>query len=136
LTETLVDLARIGADGCMDELLLECSFLIPIRRDANLSDGGVHEPVALEWLTNELFGRFQGATVAPGKYQGFYEDPDTHARVADESYRYVVAVPESRVDELRQLLSAACVVYRQKCIYLSVAGRVEFIEPPLHEQEL
>jgi hypothetical protein len=109
---------------------LECSFLIPIRRDANLSDGIEHDPDTLEWLTTELFVRFRGATIAPGKYRGFYEDPDTHGRVSDESFKYVVAVSESRVEELRQLLSAACVFFQQKCIYLSVAGRVEFIEPP------
>jgi hypothetical protein len=110
--------------------LVECSFLIPVRRDANLSDGGEHDPDSLDWLTTELFDRFQGATIAPGKYQGFYEDPDTLTRVSDESYKYVVAVPESRLEELRQLLSAACVVFQQKCVYLSVAGRVEFIELP------
>ncbi|MEX2091498.1 MAG: hypothetical protein WD971_02415 [Pirellulales bacterium] len=109
---------------------LECSFLIPVRRDANLSDGDEHDPDALDWLTIELFDRFHGATIAPGKYQGFYEDPDTHARVSDESYKYIVAVEESRVPELRQLLSTACVFFKQKCIYLSVAGHVEFIEPP------
>lgn len=109
---------------------VECSFLIPVRRDTNLSDGSEHDPDALDWLTTELFVRFRGATVAPGKYQGFYEDPDTRSRVADESFKYIVAVAESRVEELRQLLWAACAVFQQKCIYLSIAGRVEFIEPP------
>src|SRR3989304_476987 len=110
--------------------LLECSFLIPIRRDSNLSDGEEHEPDMWDWLSTELFDRLCGATAAPGTYQGFYEDPDTHERVPDESYKYIVAVPASRLVELRQLLSAACVVFQQKCIYLSIAGRVEFVEPP------
>jgi hypothetical protein len=109
---------------------LECSFLIPVRRDANLSDGSEHDPDTLDWLATELFVRFRGATIAPGKYQGFYEDPDTHAQVSDESFKYIVAVPETRIAELKQLLSAACVVFQQKCIYLSVAGQVEFVEPP------
>lgn len=107
--------------------LLECSFLIPTRRDANLSDGGEHDPETWDWLTTELFNRFCGGTAAPGSYHGFYEDPDTHERVADESYRFIIAVEDSRVHELRQLLSAACVFFRQKSIYLSVAGHVEFI---------
>ena len=109
---------------------LECSFLIPIRRDANLSDGGEHDPDTIDWLTTELFSRFQDATIAPGRYQGFYEDPDTHARVSDESYKYIVAVPESQLAELRELLLAACEFFQQKCIYLSIVGQVEFIEPP------
>lgn len=117
----------------MSDEFLECSFLIPVRRDANLSDGDEHDPDTLNWLTTELFDRFAGATIAPGRYQGFYKDPDTQARVSDESIKFVVAVPESRVEELRRLLSMACVLFQQKCIYLSVAGQVEFIGPPQHE---
>lgn len=110
--------------------LLECTFLVPIHRDANLSDGRLHDSETWDWLTGELFNRFGGATGAPGTYQGFYEDSDTHQRVADESYKYIVAIDASRVQELRQLLSAACLLFHQKCIYLSVAGHVEFIQPP------
>jgi hypothetical protein len=65
---------------------------MPRRRDANLSDGGEHEPETWDWLTTELFNRFHGSTAAPGSYHGPYEDPDTHERVADESYRFIVAI--------------------------------------------
>jgi hypothetical protein len=110
--------------------LLECSFLIPIRRDINLSDGEEHDPTDWDWFDDELFNRFGGMTYSPVRYQGDYVDPDTKARVHDESKKYVVALEESRVAELRHLLSAACVFFHQKCIYLGVAGRVEFIKPP------
>ena len=110
--------------------LLECSFLIPIHRDANLSDGRVHDPEMWDWLTTQLHIRFGGWTAAPGTYQGVYEDLDTHQQVADESYKYIVAINESQVAELRQLLSAGCLLFQQKCIYLSVAGQVEFVAPP------
>ena len=110
--------------------LIECSFLIPLHRDSNLSDGRVHDPATRDWLTTELFNRFGGGTTAPGIYQGFYRDPDTLQQVADESFKYFVAVEDSRLDELRQLLSAACLLFQQKCIYLSVAGHVEFVQPP------
>lgn len=113
----------------MADAVLECSFLIPVRRDSNLSDGSEHESELWDWLTAELFNRFRGGTAAPGSYQGFYEDPDTHQRVIDESYKFMVAVDEARIPELRQLLSAACIFFQQKCIYLSVAGHVEFVEP-------
>ncbi|HUE73053.1 MAG TPA: hypothetical protein VMP01_19365 [Pirellulaceae bacterium] len=107
---------------------LECSFLIPVRRDADLSDGQAHPEEAWDWLYNELFNRFSGATIAPGVYQGFYRDPDTKAQVHDESMRITVAVGEADVEQLRHLLAAACVLFGQKCIYLSIAGSVEFIE--------
>src|SRR5689334_10211067 len=51
--------------------LLECSFFIPLRRDANLSDGALHPREAWDWLDNELFVRFTGGTRAPGEYSGF-----------------------------------------------------------------
>jgi hypothetical protein len=39
-----------------------------------------------------------------------------------------VAVADEKLDQLRSLLRAACLFFGQKCIYLSVAGHVEFIE--------
>ena len=114
------------------ETLLECSFLIPERRDAILSDGELHAPETWEWLREELNSRFGGSTVAPGLQSGSYVDPDTKERVSDLSIKYTVAVAEAGLDELRGVLVAASVFFEQKCIYLSIAGRVEFIGPP-HE---
>ena len=108
--------------------IMECSFFVPVRRDVNLSDGELHSTDLWEWLDDELFDRFSGRTIAPGLYDGFYRDPDTGDRVADESRKYVVAIGESQLDELRSLLSVACEKFHQKCIYLSTAGQVEFIE--------
>ncbi len=59
----------------MASTTVECSFLIPVRRDSALSDGRPHPRKAWEWLDNELYVRFGGMTLAPGKYQGFYQDP-------------------------------------------------------------
>ena len=64
---------------------------------------------------------------------GWYPDPDTGERVGDRSRRYVVAIARKRVDELRTVLWEACRVFRQKSIYLSVAGHVEFVEGPSDE---
>jgi len=114
---------------------VECSFLIPVRRDANLSDGGEHEPRLWDWFEDELCDRFGGLTCAPGAYRGSYIDRDTRERVSDESVKFTVAMAESRVDELRDLLSGACLLFQQKCIYLSIAGRVEFVEPSEHDSK-
>lgn len=108
--------------------ILECSFLVPIRRDANLSDGMPHPRKLWDWLNEQLFKRFGGRTVAPGQFQGSYRDPDTGDQVFDLSTKYIVAVPEAKLNELRILLSDVCCFGEQKCIYLSVGGEVEFIE--------
>ena len=108
--------------------LVECSFLIPIRGDAALSDGSEHSTEQWEWLTDELWTRFGAGTQAPGLYIGFYTDPDTGLPVTDESRRYTVAVSQKQIRELRDLMREACSVFCQKCIYLSIAGKVEFIE--------
>jgi hypothetical protein len=108
---------------------LECSFFIPTRRDANLADGDLHSIDAWYWLEEQLNDLFSGQTLAPGLYAGVYKDPDTGQPVSDRSRRYIVAVPEGDLDLLRDLLRVACELFAQKCIYLSVAGRVEFIGP-------
>jgi hypothetical protein len=113
---------------------VECSFLIPIRRDRNLADGRSHRTTAWAWLEEELCV-FGGATRAPDLYEGWYLDPDTGERVRDRSRRYILAVPKSGLAKLRRLLRQACVKFAQKCIYLSIAGSVEFVQRPSHEAD-
>jgi len=107
---------------------VECAFLIPIVRDANLADGEPHTFESWEWLSDRLWEGFHGGTVAPGFYEGFYRDPDTGERVADKSRKYVVAINEDKVPQLKRLLAELCGVFCQKCVYINIAGRVEFIE--------
>lgn len=115
--------------------LLECSFLIPVTGDSSFSDSDLHSRMDVDWLLDELERTFGGATVAPGHYRGSYIDPDTLDRVSDESVKYVVAVAEESVDELRTLLEQCCIRFYQKYIYLSVAGSVEFIEHPHRDSD-
>jgi hypothetical protein len=113
---------------------VECSFLIPVRRDRNLSDGKAHGLATWSWLEDSL-NAFGGATRAPALYEGWYLDPDTREPVRDQSRRYIVAVATKRVAGLRKILRQACVKFAQKCIYLSVAGYVEFVEGPSRETD-
>jgi hypothetical protein len=113
-------------------LLVECGFYIPIHRDEHLSDGQAHLHEAWEWLDDSLFD-FGGATRSGTLHVGFYRDPDTKERVHDRSCRFEVALPRKQVAKLRALLRDACRVFQQKCIYLSVAGYVEFVEGAGHE---
>jgi len=106
--------------------LLECSFLIPLRRDLSLSDGKQHRRAAWKWLDDQLM-MFDGATRALELYEGWYPDPETGKRVTDRSRKFWVALPPGALRQLRSLLKEACRVFRQKCIYLTVAGIVEFV---------
>lgn len=110
-----------------EDRLVECSFFIPLAGDNELSSGTAHSVTEWEWLTDQLWLGFGGGTIPQCFYEGFYSDPDSGQRVADRSRRYVVALPESRLDELRRLLEECCDVFHQKMIYLSVAGVVEFV---------
>ena len=92
-----------------------------------LSDGRPHRRKTWAWLDEEL-SAFGGASRAPEAYEGWYRDRDTGERVSDRSRKYFVAVSRAQLDELRGVLRQACVEFQQKCIYLSVAGRVEFVE--------
>ena len=109
--------------------LMECSFLIPLRRDKNFSDGKLHRRTAWKWLDDRLM-EFDGATRALELYEGWYPDPDTGKRVKDRSRKFWTAVPPGEIERLRSLLQEACQVFWQKFIYLSIAGQVEFVKGP------
>jgi len=63
-----------------------------------------------------------------GLYEGWYPDPDTEKRVKDQSRRFLIAIPSKKIRKLRSFLREACRVFFQKCIYLSIAGKVEFVK--------
>jgi hypothetical protein len=110
-------------------MLRECRFLIPLCRDKDISDGEHHETDTWQWLDDELTSRFDGRTKSSGLFQGAWKNPKTGALTRDESIQFLVAVPEARLDEIRELLGRACGVFAQQCIYLTIAGNVEFVEP-------
>src|SRR5262245_14132474 len=100
-----------------------------MRGDAMLSDGSLHARSAWSWLHQRLKSLFTGWTRAPGAFEGVWLHAGTGRYVADKSKKYTVAVAAKAVEELRNLLAEVCVKFRQQCIYLSVAGKVEFVEP-------
>lgn len=107
----------------------ECTFLIPIHRDENFSDGQLHDAAEWDWLKEQMWKLFNTpGTLAPGLYEGGYIDPDMGERVLDQSRKFFVAVPERDVRKVQRMLMQACKVFGQKCIYLSVAGKVELVE--------
>jgi hypothetical protein len=83
-------------------------------------------------LERELHS-FAGVTMVNATYEGWYVDKDTGEREKDVSWKYFVALSRPEVKELRAMLKTACEVFAQKCIYLSVAGHVEFVSRESHE---
>src|SRR6266566_1883177 len=117
----------------MEERRVQCEFFIPIVRD---SDKKPHQPVAWNLLVNEIRRVFpaghsgpetlyRGDALIPGEYQGSAGT----SPIADTSRRYILAIPESKVNDLRLLLKMAAHTFDQQSIYLSVAGTVEFLNP-------
>lgn len=115
----------------MDERPVQCEFFVPIVRN---SDKKPHQPSAWALLGNEIRRVFpaghsgpetfyRGDALVPGEYEDRPGDPP----IQDESRRYLLAIPESKVDDLRQLLRKVANTFDQNAIYLSVRGYVEFV---------
>src|SRR6266849_5977622 len=115
----------------MDERRVQCEFFVPIVRN---SDKKPHQPIAWNLLVNEIRRCFpaghsgpetfyRGDALVPGEYE---EHPDVPP-VKDISRRYLLAIPDSKVSDLRSLLRMAAHSFDQQAFYLSVAGQVEFV---------
>lgn len=111
--------------------LHESHFLIPLCRDKEISDGEIHTTRNWRWHERELLKHFEGWTKAPGQFTGQWKSSKTGQPINDILVQYVVAVPKKRLTVLRVILQRACVRFGQQCIYLSIGGIVEFIEPEL-----
>ena len=110
------------------EQIVEAAFLIPIREDRQVGNGLLHPDSKWQKFTRELYQMFEGWSREPGLVEGVYKDPETGQPVSDKSRRYVVAIPQREVDRLRHYLQKIGSVFKQKVIYLSIAGKVEFVE--------
>ncbi len=117
----------------MDERRVQCEFFVPIVRDA---DKMPHQPIVWNLLVNEIRRCFpaghsgpetfyRGDALVPGEYEANTQAPP----IKDISRRYLLAIPESKVNDLRLLLRMAAHSFDQQAIYLSVAGQVEFVAP-------
>ena len=115
----------------MDEAMVQCEFFVPIVRN---SDKKPHQPSAWALLVNEIRLVFpaghtgpetfyRGDALVPGEYEDCPQDPP----IKDVNRRYLLAIPEGKVDELRLLLRKAANTFDQEAMYLSVRGYVEFV---------
>lgn len=117
----------------MSERRVQCEFFMPIVRN---SDKKPHQAIAWTLLGNEIRRVFPAGHSGPETfYRGDALIPDEYEEnpgsqpITDISRRYVLAIPESQVNDLRSLLRMAAHTFDQLAIYLSVAGTVEFVAP-------
>lgn len=115
----------------IEERRVQCEFFIPIVRN---TDGKPHQPVAWNLLVNEIRRLFPAGHSGPELFYrgdslvpGEYEDNPQSPPIQDLSRRYILAIPEQKVNDLRLLLKMAAHTFDQLAIYLSVAGVVEFV---------
>jgi hypothetical protein len=105
-------------------------LMIPLVRN---TDRQPHNPLAMRDLEDAIFGLFEGLTGPERLYRipppvpGKYTDRSKN-RIEDENHRFLVALPRSRLDELRRVLKRACNTFDQETIYLSVKGTVELVD--------
>jgi hypothetical protein len=115
-------------------LEVECWFLIPIVRD---SDRRVHQPVLwrlLEEALSDAWGGWTGPeTMRWGKKKGIvrggWKAKQSVRPITDESRKYTVFVPPTKLGGLRALLKKTANSFDQQEILLSVRGRRERIIP-------
>ena len=110
-----------------------CAFLVPVVRD---SDRRPHHRSLWRLLQDALLDAF-GAVTGPElvlyyrriePVSGLWKPSRSETPVEDVSRRYSVAIPETQVDELRELLRRAGNSFDQRVMYLEVAGYAELLE--------
>src|SRR5436190_10980824 len=107
----------------MDACLVQCEFFVPIVRN---SDKRPHQPTAWAFLGNEIRRAFPAGHSGPetfyrgdGLVPGEYEDSPQEPPIQDSSRRYLLAIPDDKVDLLRTVLRKAANTFDQKAMYLS-----------------
>ena len=109
--------------------LAECRFLIPFSEDAKVGNGRLHPMTRWEQFHEELTTRFPDgwSFIEHAAQKGPWRDPEVGDVVWDESRIYVIAIEDEAVQGLKDYLAESCRLFRQRCIYFSCRGDVEFI---------
>lgn len=120
--------------------LVTCWFVIPIVRNSNRNKK--HPPVLWRLLEDALCREISSGLTGPRTFFG-YEDVELlpgvwipeRKRIEDESRKYTVFVPESRIEQLRSLLKRAANSFDQLSIALDVRGDPEFVVPEPEQKD-
>jgi hypothetical protein len=109
-----------------------CVFLVPLVRD---SDRQPHAPILWRLLQDallRLFGGFTGPETVlyyrnRDTARGHWSPAEGEMPVEDLSRKYVAAVPEERIEDLRALVRRIGNSFDQRAMYLEVAGYAELL---------
>lgn len=108
-----------------------CQVVIPLVSGRTRAPWHPNKVPDWEAATAYLFGGISPIALA---VVGRWRDPSKPPRkgiVPDPQNRYEVAVGRSRIAELKEYMRFTCVHFEQECLYLALAGAVEFIDNPL-----
>ena len=109
-------------------MLIEVSFLVPLKEDKVVGNGEIHPYGRWKWLEKELYGRFKGWTASVETYVGECRDSHTKKKVRDESKRFFVAVEKRKLKEMKKFLKDVAETFYQKSLYTSIAGKVIYVK--------
>ena len=107
------------------DCIVEFFFLIPLRLNNNRKVPNSY----FNKLEDELF-RLCGGHRVEGRVKGAYKMADG-SRQLDELLKYVVALPASKENVLREILQRCAVELDQESIYFGKTGaQIEFLQNP------
>ncbi len=105
-------------------MLTESTIILP----RFLNDGETPTDLArFEFAMVQNYGGFTRAEVS-----GAWIEPETQELMTDNNYRYTLAgdwTSKPLRDSLRHIAMAAATGLDQECVYISVSGVVEFVQP-------
>jgi len=97
--------------------MIEATFLIPLTQNGN---GKAHPKKLWDNFHAELCDRFGGFT-KECKVYGQWMDGNGQV-IKDISWKYIVAINNNRIAELKSCLSIFKLIFDQEAIYLSING--------------
>ena len=111
--------------------MIACEVVIPLVSGLNRVPWQHRKVPDWEDAVAHLFG---GVSPIALGVVGKWNDPKA-ARgqniIPDPQNRYEIAVPDERVDELREFMKFTCVHFEQEVLYFKVGVNPEFLDNPL-----
>lgn len=123
MEKQMIELEEVKQQKEEEKAMIETYFLIPLADN----DGKKFKKKQYKEMEYDIVKRFGGLTKAAGINVGYWVN-DEGILFEDKTYKYVLAISEDREEELKEVLSKYCKVFKQECLYLNVNGKVYFVD--------